>query len=113
MEKKSYKPGGRRSVRLKDYDYKTPGAYFVTACTHNHRCLFGEVVNGVMRLNAVGRMVQAVWNELAVHYSNVETDAFVVSPNHIHGSIVLVRAAPRGRPDGMGRHRGLAPTGPF
>jgi len=30
------------------------GAYFVTLCTHGRACLFGEVVEGVMRLNALG-----------------------------------------------------------
>ena len=103
-------PWKRHSVRLKDYDYTTPGAYFVTACTYEHRCLFGKVVDGGMRLNAVGRMIQAVWDELAVHYPNVETDAFVVLPNHIHGINVLVGAAPRGRPKGMGQAQGPAPT---
>lgn len=80
----------RRPIRLKGYDYTQPGAYFVTICTHNRDCLFGEIVEGAMRLNHVGEMVQTVWNELPQHYPGVNVNAFVVMPNHIHGIIVLM-----------------------
>jgi hypothetical protein len=49
-------PDNRRcSVRLKEYDYSQPGAYFVTICTQNRACLLGEIVDGEMRLNDAGR----------------------------------------------------------
>jgi hypothetical protein len=43
----SYSPDihQRRSIRLKGYDYATPGAYFVTICTHErskHKGLLSE-----------------------------------------------------------------------
>ncbi|WP_232280631.1 hypothetical protein [Chloroflexus aggregans] len=44
----------RRSIRLKGYDYSQAGAYFITICTKDRACLFGEVVNGEMRLNDFG-----------------------------------------------------------
>ncbi len=75
----------RRSVRLKGYDYACAGAYFVTICTQDRACLFGEIENGKMLLNDAGRMVQSVWNELPVYYAGIETDAFIIMPNHIHG----------------------------
>jgi len=80
---------GRRSMRLKGYDYSTPGAYFVTLCTQDRSCLFGEVATGEMRLNEAGRLVQAVWEDLPKHYAAIALDAFTVMPNHIHGIIVL------------------------
>jgi putative transposase len=89
----------RRSIRLLGYDYALAGAYFVSIVTQDRACLFGEVVEGAMRLNAAGRMVRTVWDELPVFYPGVDIDAIVVMPNHIHGIIVLVGAAPRGRPD--------------
>jgi len=46
----------RRSIRLKGYDYSQAGAYFITICTYNRDCLFGEVVNGEMWLNEYGEM---------------------------------------------------------
>jgi putative transposase len=88
----------RRSIRLKGYNYTQPGAYFVTICTKNRASLFGEAVDGKMLLNDAGRMVQTVWDEMPVHYVGVAIDTFVVMPNHIHGIIVLVGAAPCGRP---------------
>lgn len=89
----------RQSIRLRGYDYTQAGAYFATICTLNRACLFGEVVNGEMRLNDPGQMVQTVWNELPVFYPGVDIDGSIVMPNHMHGIIVLVGAAPRGRPD--------------
>lgn len=80
----------RRSIRLRGYDYAQAGTYFVTIVTRDRACLFGEVVNGEMRPNDRGGLIQAVWDELPDHYPGVECDAFVVMPNHIHGVIVLV-----------------------
>lgn len=53
----------RRSIRLKGYDYSQAGAYFVTICTRNRDCLFGEIVDGQMRLNQLGRAVAEECNE--------------------------------------------------
>jgi REP element-mobilizing transposase RayT len=79
----------RRSIRLKGYDYATPGAYFVTICTYRRELLLGHVEDGVVRLNGSGCLVQAAWEDLPNHYSNILLDAFVVMPNHIHGVLVL------------------------
>ncbi|MFH1962246.1 MAG: hypothetical protein ABIJ30_05125, partial [bacterium] len=70
--------------------------------------VFGEIINGTMRLNDAGQMSQTVWDELPVFYSSVDIDTFIVMPNHIHGIIVLtwpeipspfVGASPRACPD--------------
>ncbi|BCX13327.1 MAG: hypothetical protein KatS3mg067_2265 [Thermosynechococcus sp.] len=82
----------RRSIRLKGYDYSQAGAYFITICTKDRACLFGEVVDGEMRLNDFGQVVHGVWNNLPNHYAGVEMDAFVVMPNHVHGIVVIVGA---------------------
>jgi putative transposase len=113
--------GHRRSIRLDGYDYAEAGAYFVTICTQDHLCLFGEIADGQMRMNEAGSTVQAVWDELASHYPGVSSDAFVVMPNHVHGIIMLalVGAGPRACPDlglsthhhGLGQSRGGQPQG--
>jgi putative transposase len=82
----------RRSLRLRDYDYTQAGAYFVTLCTQDRACLFGEVVDGEMRLNEAGEMVLAEWNALVGRFPGVELDGFAVMPNHIHAIVVLVGA---------------------
>jgi REP element-mobilizing transposase RayT len=79
----------RRSIRLKEYDYSQPGAYFVTICTNGRQCLFGDIVDDEMVLNGTGVMVQQVWNSLPGRFQNIESDQFVVMPNHIHSIIVL------------------------
>lgn len=108
----------RRSIRMRGYDYAQEGVYFVTVCAQDRQCLFGEIVDGEIRLNDAGRMVQAVWKELSIHYPGVEGDEFVVMPNHVHGLIVLVGAGPRACPDvgprracpEKGQPQGVAPT---
>ena len=92
----------RRSIRLKGYDYAQPGAYFVTVCTQNRRCVFGEITDGTMQANETGRMVHAVWEEIPRHYP-ADIDAFVVMPNHIHGIILLNQVPPLGTTP-RGRH---------
>ncbi len=76
-------------MRLKGYDYSKPGYYFVTVCTQNKKCLFGDIRNRQMVLNSTSRVVEKVWNELPEHYQHVELDAFVIMPNHVHGIIIL------------------------
>jgi len=79
----------RRSIRLQGYDYSQNGAYFITLCTHNRECLFGQIQNGQMILNEYGKMVEQCWNNLSNHYDNIELDAYVIMPNHFHGIILI------------------------
>jgi len=51
----------RRSTRLKGYDYTLPGAYLVTLVTWHRETLFGEIVEGEMRLNEIGAIAQQEW----------------------------------------------------
>ena len=86
----------RQSIRLKGYDYSQPGGYFVTIVAQNRDCLFGEIVEGEMRLSRAGRIVQHAWMDLPNHYPHVALDEFVIMPNHVHGIIVLTDTG-RGR----------------
>ena len=79
----------RRSVRLRGYDYRQAGAYFVTLCTRARECLFGSVLNCEMQVNDIGRTVWVVWEELPKRFTDITLDAFTVMPNHIHGIIVV------------------------
>ena len=51
----------RRSIRLKGYDYTQAGAYFITICTHQRENIFGEIVNGEMKLNSFGEIAYNEW----------------------------------------------------
>lgn len=79
----------RRSIRLKGYDYKQAGAYFVTICTHTRTCFFGDVVDGELLSSDAGRVAQAAWSDLPARFQNIDLDAFVVMPNHIHGIVIV------------------------
>ena len=79
----------RRSIRLRGYDYARAGAYFVTICTQQRECLFGDIIGGEMRLNAAGQIVAAIWQSIPRHFPNVTLEAWVIMPNHLHGIIVI------------------------
>lgn len=83
----------RRSIRLQGYDYSQAGAYFVTICTQDRECLFGEVVTGQVHLSKIGRLVTDCWHAIPQHFRHVVSDEFVVMPNHIHGIIVIAEDA--------------------
>ena len=99
----------RRSIRLRGYDYSQVGAYFVTVCTQDRTCLFGEVAGDQARLNEVGRFVQAEWDRLTDRFPTIELDTFVVMPNHVHG-IVIISFADARSDSGVGA--GLVPAPP-
>jgi REP element-mobilizing transposase RayT len=79
----------RRSIRLKGYDYSQAGVYFVTICTQNRECLFGEITNGDVRLNDAGRMVERWWLELSKKFPTIEIGRYIIMPNHLHGILVF------------------------
>ena len=83
------KKHNRRSIRLQGYDYSQPGAYFVTLVTHRRACLFGEIVDGEMRLSDFGLIADECWRLIPEHFPTVELGAFVTMPNHVHGIIIL------------------------
>jgi REP element-mobilizing transposase RayT len=66
----------RRSIRLKGYDYSSPGAYFVTICTQGRECVLDDpVVTGI---------ITDVWHALPGWFPTIGLDEFVVMPNHVH-----------------------------
>lgn len=77
------------SARHPSWDYSLPGSYFITICTHRRECLFGTIRDQQLQSSFAGEAAQQVWTEIPKHFANVETDAFVVMPNHIHGILVI------------------------
>jgi REP element-mobilizing transposase RayT len=79
----------RRSIRLTEYDYSQAGMYFVTVCAHGRECLFGEVMDEVVRLNGFGGIVGEEWLRSAEIRKEIILDEFIIMPNHIHGIIII------------------------
>lgn len=97
-------PGHRRSIRLAEYDYTQAGAYFITLVTMGRACVFGDVKDGDMVLNAAGLLAEREWENLPGRFSGVELDAFQMMPNHIHGILILTNTTAITR-EGVGAQR--------
>lgn len=65
------------------------GTYFVTICTQDRKCLFGEIVNGSMTLNNMGSIAKNIWMAIPKRFSNIDMVNITVMPNHIHGLITV------------------------
>ncbi len=74
----------RKTIRLKNYNYSSPGDYFITICTKNNKFFFIE--------NKTKQIANNCWEEIPQHFNNVELDEFIIMPNHIHGIIVIIDA---------------------
>jgi len=87
----------RHTIRTKGYDYRTPGAYFVTLCTKPRIPLFGNITDGRMRLNRFGIIARRCWLETHIHFPNVRVDEFIVMPDHVH-ALIVIRETDRCKP---------------
>ena len=104
----------RKNIRLKNYDYSSPGAYFVTICTENRRNYFwnGTLNPQAFEWRSVGAncvrpqnlplsdIGNAVLDELEKWhktYDTVELCSYVIMPNHLH-IMVFISADEYGRP---------------
>jgi REP element-mobilizing transposase RayT len=75
------------SARLKNWDYGSNALYFVTICTENKICYFGNIRDGEMHLSDLGQLATTYWLEIENKFPFVVLGYFVVMPNHIHGII--------------------------
>ena len=97
----------RRSVRLRGYDYRQPGAYFVTICSYQRIPLFGHVERGSMILNPLGNIVRDTWRTIPTLRPHVSLDEFVVMPNHLHAILLITDV---GATDSVALADSVAPT---
>ena len=91
----------RKRNRLEYFDYSSCGAYFITICTHNKKCLFwaGNQSDFVgediilppenVRLSAIGEVVKQSIESIPVHYPNIELWDYVIMPNHVHMILLI------------------------
>ncbi|QGY29666.1 hypothetical protein CUN67_12285 [Pantoea cypripedii] len=93
----------RKYPRLKNYDYKTTGAYFITLVCHQRLPLFGRISSGTFHPTLLGETTWYEWNNLTCRYPSwLRTDAFVLMPNHLHGILWLLDGCPRSVSDIIG-----------
>ena len=80
----------RKQTRLPEYDYSSPGAYFITVCTQNRKCILSDISVGAdalggpqLRLTAIGKIVEKhLLNTDRIQ--GVHLDKYVIMPNHVH-----------------------------
>jgi REP element-mobilizing transposase RayT len=84
---------GRRTIRLQEFDYRSPGAYFVTISTKGAKPIFGRVNHESVFLNRYGNIAKTYWKEIPDHFKFIGLDEFIVMPNHVHG-ILWMRERP-------------------
>jgi putative transposase len=77
------------SARLKGWDYSFPGWYYLTICTANKECLFGEICGGEMQLNPIGEIVRQEWERSFEIRKELAQDAYVIMPDHVHAIVVI------------------------
>lgn len=99
----------RKLNRLKDFDYSSPGAYFVTLCLqHRHleRHHLAKLVENQSRPTEIGMLAEHSWNQIPVHYPAVTLDEFILMPDHLHGILWLGPNVPQPSPVGT-QHRSV------
>lgn len=101
----------RKGNRLSEFDYSSPGFYFVTMVTYQYQYFFGQVVGAGqcacplqnvdkhMELNRAGQMIQDWWYKIPQQFLNVNIIEHIIMPNHVHGVIEII-----------GQPQGVAPT---
>ena len=79
------------SARLQNWDYGSNAMYFVTICTQNRECYFGDVVDGEMHLSEIGKIVEEEWLKTFEMRPDMclQMDEYAVMPNHFHAIIVI------------------------
>jgi len=77
------------STRLQNWDYGWATAYFVTICTQNRECYFGDIVDGIPVLSEIGKIAQNEWIKTFEMRPdmNLTMGEYVVMPNHFHAII--------------------------
>lgn len=78
------KPFTTRRNRLKGFDYRTPGYYFLTICQKDRKHLFADIHDGHLHLRPAGGMGAEVTSEIATRFANTIVDSSVIMPNHVH-----------------------------
>ena len=85
----------RKPIRLRDYDYSSPGAYFITVCTRGKECVLSRILVGeglappAVALTAIGRIVEEQLRLLPGRFPSLSVDRYVIMPNHIHLLLTL------------------------
>lgn len=88
----------RKSPRWKEYDYASPGWYFVTICTKERRHYFGKIENREMILSEIGKICKQELEIMINKRPSVDIHTYVIMPNHVHLLFVVKECRDMGLP---------------
>ena len=76
----------RKQIRIKNYDYSTPGAYFITICIANRKHVLWNVGAATCRpnLSEIGAIVETAILQIPKHHPMISVDKYCIMPDHIH-----------------------------
>ncbi|MDA0196105.1 MAG: hypothetical protein O2887_14185 [Bacteroidetes bacterium] len=85
------------SARLPHWDYGSNAAYFVTICTQDRVCYFGDITENYINptscvcLSEIGKIANDCWLEIPQHFPFVKLGDHIVMPNHVHGIVIIAK----------------------
>ena len=100
----------RKSTRLKEFDYSTSGAYFITICVRDRKNILSETVKTnvtdtnetynevgeglappeyTVKLKPCGKVVEEQLHLLEKRFPSISVEDYVIMPDHIHAIIFL------------------------
>jgi len=68
------------SARLKNWDYGRNAWYYVTICTGQRICFFGDITDGKMKYSPAGDIARQLWIEIPNQFGYANLDEFIVIP---------------------------------
>ena len=105
----------RKPTRLKDFDYSSEGAYFITICVKDRKQILSEIVKSDLtsigeitssavgeglappeywvKLKRCGEIAKEQLQLIENRFPSVTVENFVIMPNHIHAIIFLHETA--------------------
>ena len=103
----------RQSIRLPNYDYSQPGAYFITIVSFQRQVSFGKIENNNVILTSLGKIIRDEWfQSFRIRQEiDLKEDELVIMPNHLHGIVWITNVGADGvrldgiRPENLGAHR--------
>ena len=111
----------RKPTRLKNFDYSSVGAYFVTICTQDRKRILSEIVkdnsnivgDGALdvpkvQLTHIGKIVEK-YILSTEKIPNVYVDQYVIMPDHLH-LIIIIKSGAINSNNACGTSRAPSPT---
>ena len=90
----------RKLNRLREFDYSTPGDYFVTICVKDKTIKLSEITpdrtgKNTVLLTETGKTVEKKLIEISKVYQYAKLDEYMIMPDHVHAIITILENSER------------------